>query len=233
ARDLLAVRGAVLHQPGGVKPARALQCAADARQVAADLHDDQGLGRLHAAHQLVFGQGAGHHAEHVVAPGDGLARGVPAAHHAGDAGHHVQRHLAAFAQPGVQMHEGAVEEGVALAQHHHLPGLRQRFQAQAPVVVEARQQVHIGGAVHGQLGGHRVLHGVLGGALGQQAVHQLAGLAGPALLAEERHLAGAAHQAVGLDAHEFGVARAQAHADNAGPALAGTRLPTRHGWPVR
>lgn len=233
---LLAGRGAVLHQPGGIEPAGALQGPADARQVAPHLHHHQGVGGLHAPHQFVLLQGAGHHAEHVVAPGDGLARGVPAAHHAGNAGHHLQAHGGALAQPGVQVHERAVEERVALAEHHHLLGAGQCFQAGAPVVVEGRQLGHVLRAVHGQLGGHGVLHGVFGGSRCQQAVHHLAGLAGAPLLAKEGHVACAAHQTVGLHRHQLRITGPQAHADDAGHGLHGLhglhRL-TRHGWPGR
>ena len=68
-----------------------------------------------AALQLASGKRGGQHDEHVVALGDRRAGARPAARHRGDAGHDLGPEVRRKAH--MQMHVGAVEERIALAQH--------------------------------------------------------------------------------------------------------------------
>ena len=91
---------------------------ADFRQVAADLHDDDGIGRGEPVGQHRLVERAGQHAQHVVAMGHRLEGARPAARHAGDAGHHFVR--IAARQMVEHVHRRAVEERVALAQQRDI-----------------------------------------------------------------------------------------------------------------
>ncbi len=87
-------------------------------KVSAELHDDRRIGSGEARPQGRLVERPGQDRQDVVAPGHGFAGRRPAARHARDARHH--RAGEAVPQANVEMHEGAVEERVSLAEQRHV-----------------------------------------------------------------------------------------------------------------
>ena len=103
--------------------------------MAAELHHHGGVGIREPALQLGLRQRGGQHHEHVVALRDRRAGRRPAAGHAGHAGDDLGR--IARRQPHVQMHVGAVEQRIALADHRDgAAGVEMRGDVAAARVVE-------------------------------------------------------------------------------------------------
>ena len=110
------------------------------------------------------------------------------------------------------MHEGAIEERIAFAEHHHVfAGLRKGDQMVGDFLVERREDLVVARIGQRDFGGDRVFHREFDGVLGQHPVHDTPRLSGAACLAEEGHVLGVPHQPVGADAQQ--VLRARAEAD--------------------
>ena len=208
----LAGHGAALDQPGIGKATGAFERAAHLGQIAPGLHDDQGIGAPHVAQQIVLGQRAHQHAENIVAPGDGNSGGVPAPGHAVDAGHDLD--LGAAGQPRLKMHEGAVEQGIALAEHHDVAGCGESGKPCGPAVVKASQQLVVFDAAERQLGRNRVFHRVFRHICSQHSLDNAARLARSPCLAKIRDMARGADQPVRPDTDQIGVAGAEAGAND-------------------
>ena len=154
-RDHFRVRhGAALDIDGARQPAAAFERAAQLRQMPADLHHHGGVGLGEPARQLAFGQRRRQHGEDVVALRDRHSGRRPAARHAGDAGDDLGGEPRR--QPRVQMHVGAVEQRIALADHgDDAAGVEMRGDFRRGAVVEIADGVAIAVAVRRQFGGDR------------------------------------------------------------------------------
>ncbi|MNL41335.1 hypothetical protein D3C87_1637390 [compost metagenome] len=101
----------------------------------ADLDDDHGVGGLDARPHDRVVQRAGHDGQNVVARGKRATEGGRTRHHRGDARHHLGG--IAIGQPLEQIHEGPVEERIALAQHGDIAaGIEMHGKLQGSLVVD-------------------------------------------------------------------------------------------------
>ena len=111
--DRLARHGRALDIDRALRHAGLHQRRLRAREVAADLHDDRGVGEREAADELFERQRCGQNDQRIVAQGHRRRRRAPGAADRGDAGH--DRHRKPLAQADEEMHERAVEERIAFA----------------------------------------------------------------------------------------------------------------------
>src|SRR5262245_24644360 len=175
--------------------------------MAAKLHDHDGVGLAQAAHQLLLRQRARDRGEHVVALGDRNARRRPAARHAGDAGDDFRG--IGRRKSHVQMHVGAVEERIPLADHSNAAtGIEIRRDRRRGRVVEFAHGVAVERIVLSDFGGQRIEQRQLFDPRAQLARDDGAGIAAVAALGEVRDDVGFLECAHRLEREELGIAGA-------------------------
>ncbi|MCY1540427.1 hypothetical protein D9M68_760660 [compost metagenome] len=207
---------------GAAGDAQVLKHAAHLVEVAPELHHHGGLGVAQAVLQFIFRQHPGEHREALVAVHQGHAEHRRAAQHGADARYHF--HLVAARQAVVQVHVGAVEEGVAFADHRHVAaGFQVLGHLLGGGVVEVADDGLVGQRWFQFLGGHRIdqRHALLG--FRQVLLDDAEGVAALALAGlrlghEIAHHGRRLQQAQGLDRDQLRVAGADAQADQ--PSLA-------------
>src|SRR6202035_2914428 len=123
--------------------------------------------------------------------------------------------LGAILQPRIEMHEGAVEEGIAFAEHDDIGFARKLGETVGPFVVKAREQARIFFAANGKLGRDRIFHRVFAYIRREHALDDGPRLTGPPLLAEVSNMARCTHFAVGAYAHQIGIAGSKPATDDA------------------
>src|SRR5262249_21272254 len=118
-------------------------------------------------------------------------------------------------QTRVQVHEGAVEIGIALAQHDDVDLAREPREPLGPGIVEIGEQLRVFRAVERDFRSDRIFHRIFAGISREQSLHDAARLAQLPLLAEVSDVLRGPHNTVGAHAHQVGIARAEATADDA------------------
>ena len=202
---------------GAAIQAELAQHAAHLVEVTPEFHHHGRFGVAQALFQLVFRQYAGEHAQALVAVHQRGAEHRGAAEHGAHAGHHF--HLIAVGQTVVQVHVGAVEERVALADHRHvLAGVQQPGDLLGAGVVEVGDHILVGERRGELLGGHRVdqrqtlLAGVQMGLDDAEGIAAVAGVV-LGLRHEVGHHRRRLEQTQGLEGKQLGVAGADAEAE--------------------
>src|SRR5437879_6478587 len=115
----------------------------------------------------------------------------------------------------MQVHERAIEEGVALAKHDDIGPARDLDEAMRAVVIEARQNSRVFRAVEGKLRCDRIFHRILAHIQRQKPIDDAPRLAWPAFLAEISDMPRGADFAVGPHTHQIRIAGPQPAADDA------------------
>ena len=182
------------------------------RQMTADLHHHGGVGVGEPARQLALRQRRRQHGENIVALRDRHSRRRPAARHAGDAGDDLGGEPRR--QPRVQMHVGAVEQRIALADHRDdAAGIEMRGDCSRGAVVEIADGIAVAVAVLRQFGGDGIEQRQFDDFGAQVLRGDGARMTFISRFGEMRDHVGLAERAHRLERHQFRIARADADAD--------------------
>src|SRR5712671_2641976 len=115
----------------------------------------------------------------------------------------------------MQVHERAIEEGIALAKHHDVGLARDLDEAMRPVVIEARQNSRVFRAVEWKFRCDRIFHRILAYIQRQKPIDDAPRLAWPAFLAEVGDMPRGADLAGGPHTHQIRIAGPKSTADDA------------------
>ena len=194
-------RGAALDIDGARQPPGAGEHAANLFEMAAELHHHGGIGIQQAPLKLGLRQCRRQHDEHIVALRDRRAGQRPAAGHRGDAGHDLGP--VARREAHMQMHVGAVEQRIALAENGDgAAGIEMARHGGGGVVVEVADGIAVGRLARRHLGRHRIKQRQLLDAGTQMLRDDPARIAGVAGLGEMRDDIGLGERARRLQASD-------------------------------